>query len=268
MGAFRDHVELRYPAIAERANTILDWSDTDTPDNPKRNKNYPPFQYSFNSFGFRCDEFDLSSELPIIFLGCSITEGVGIPAEARWSQQLLNKIRLVTGKKIPYWNLSLGGRGLLSQLDLLHAFTLEFGQPAHVFIHTPPFSRLEYVFQTGAIKTWTMHGAGDQIDLLGDEFFQLLQFERGLNYADMFAKSSDVTMVMWGEGANELQALNRCQNINVLHFQFGWCLPTSKNSIHTSSDNYARDGIHPGAAFNSSLGRFFWDSVKDRFQCV
>ena len=253
MGAFRDHVELRYPAIAERAFVVRDWSDTDMEDNPKRDKNYHPFTYTFNSYGFRCDEFNEPSELPVVFLGCSITEGVGIRAESRWSRQLLSKIEITTGKKIPYWNLSLGGRGLLSQLDLLHAFTLEFGQPAHVFAYVPPFSRLEYAFETDAMRTWTVHSTPDDSDLLADSNYRLLQYERALNYADTYAKNCNFTLVMWGEADDEKRALARCQALNNFSITPGW------------HDEKARDGIHPGDIYHFYLYRYFWDNCQGRF---
>lgn len=70
------------------SNKTVEWFSTDTQDNYKTNlqSNHKQleqfnwidnkFTYKFNSQGFRCDEFKQDS---IIFLGCSITQGIGMP---------------------------------------------------------------------------------------------------------------------------------------------------------------------------------------------
>lgn len=48
--------------------------------------------YTFNSHGFRCDDFEKDCE--ILYAGCSFTEGIGIPLEHTWSfmfNQLVSK---------------------------------------------------------------------------------------------------------------------------------------------------------------------------------
>lgn len=75
------------------------------------NKNKPTgwtadsFSYKYNSHGFRSREFDVNHSKPVILgFGCSFTNGVGIPFEDTWLEQLGNKFTEYT----PY-NAGLGG---------------------------------------------------------------------------------------------------------------------------------------------------------------
>ena len=49
-------------------------------------------EYKFNSHGFRCNEF--TKEDSIIFLGCSITQGVGVSNDETFAHTVANKLNL------------------------------------------------------------------------------------------------------------------------------------------------------------------------------
>ena len=57
--------------------------------------------YSYNSHGFRDDEFN--NEPAVLTLGCSFTEGVGVIRNATWPRQLSDMM----GMRV--WNLGVGG---------------------------------------------------------------------------------------------------------------------------------------------------------------
>jgi len=59
------------------------------------------FTYKFNSHGFRCNEF--TNDPSIVFLGCSITAGIGIPLEATWASLVSAELNLAC------YNLGIGG---------------------------------------------------------------------------------------------------------------------------------------------------------------
>lgn len=118
------------PFIMIRANKSIEWLAPDTLENYKSISSkftnlysQHDIEYKFNSHGFRCDEFDLPSELPIVFLGCSFTEGIGVRQNETWSHLLLEKIKQKTNKNIPYWNLSLASTGIDTQARNLYFLT-------------------------------------------------------------------------------------------------------------------------------------------------
>lgn len=67
------------------------WEENNDPKNPKWNRQLAEnnwldksaVSYTYNSEGFRADEFDGGDG--IVFLGCSHTEGTGIPYEKTWA---------------------------------------------------------------------------------------------------------------------------------------------------------------------------------------
>lgn len=103
------------------------------------------FEYYFNSYGYRCDEFSESAELPLLFLGCSNTLGLGLPIENVWAHILCNKIREKTGKKIPYWNLSKNGSSIDLQFLLLEKYIDQL-KPKFIFFLLPPIYRRMFYF--------------------------------------------------------------------------------------------------------------------------
>lgn len=64
------------------------------------------FNYSRNSYGHRSKEFtDLDSSNYILCAGCSVTEGIGLPVEHRYSDVLANLL------ECDVYNLGIGGTG-------------------------------------------------------------------------------------------------------------------------------------------------------------
>jgi len=94
------------------------------------------FNYSFNSEGFRCDEF--SSDPTVMFLGCSFTVGIGMPIEQTWSSLVAKSLDLKSA------NLGQGG----GSNDT--AFRLGFHwipkiKPKLVVLLVPPYHRFEII---------------------------------------------------------------------------------------------------------------------------
>lgn len=97
------------------------------------------FTYSYNSHGFRCKEFD---DTPCyIALGCSHTEGVGLPEDQTWPSQLSAKL------DYPVVNLGVGGSSFDTVVRLLDYY-IDKLHIKGVFILEPPAHRFEFFEQT------------------------------------------------------------------------------------------------------------------------
>jgi hypothetical protein len=132
------------------ANKELVWSGSDNLSNYKENiqnaearkylneqgwlHNDAAILYRYNQQGFRSDNFDLSPSY--IALGCSFTEGVGLPIEQTWPFLLSKKI----SKNI--WNLGVSSAGLDSCFRLLDYYITELNILG-VFLLIPHASRFE-----------------------------------------------------------------------------------------------------------------------------
>lgn len=95
------------------ANTEIPWVTSDTERLYKENlktrrsdlENYGwidrSFSYKFNEHGFRSDSFTMKDGA--MFLGCSLTMGIGIPWESTWPYLVSQRLGLAC------WNLGQGG---------------------------------------------------------------------------------------------------------------------------------------------------------------
>ena len=91
-------------------------------------------KYTFNSHGFRCDEF--TSDDSIMFLGCSHTLGVGLPIEDTWAYQVAKNLNLK--------NVNLGQGGSSSDTAYrLASYYIEQLKPKIVVIRPPDPARFE-----------------------------------------------------------------------------------------------------------------------------
>jgi hypothetical protein len=97
-----------------------------------------PIQYKLNNYGFRTpDDFNNYDE-GNVFLGCSHTFGVGHHLENTWSYKLNQTI----GGK--FWNLGIGGSGVMTHFRLLLGFYKEL-KIKNIFHFAPKYPRYEFI---------------------------------------------------------------------------------------------------------------------------
>lgn len=133
----------------DERSKVLNWNGTDTRELFQKNYADPGqkekleslgwlepncISYKFNSFGFRDEEFD--SRPCGIAIGCSHTQGVGLPESAAWPRVLSNLV----GTHI--WNLGVGGSSIDTAFRLLDRW-LPILMPKFVVLCIPPESRIE-----------------------------------------------------------------------------------------------------------------------------
>jgi len=95
---------------------------------PKKEADSIEIDYNFNSFGYRCNEFDNQE---ILTLGCSQTEGHGLPLELTWPYILSKKMNK------DYISLAKGGDGAQAQITKAFQFFKEFYHPKYIFAVFP-----------------------------------------------------------------------------------------------------------------------------------
>lgn len=102
--------------LLSQANKTLKWSGPDNEETFKKvihskAKTYSveAFSYTRNSKGFRSAEFDNNDPIKILYAGCSLTEGVGLPIEHTWQAFINERISSEIGKPIKMYNIGVGG---------------------------------------------------------------------------------------------------------------------------------------------------------------
>jgi len=253
-----------YSNLKHRANTTELWAPTDIEENYKifhRDRKSPnpykpgDFTYSYNNHGLRCDNFDLPSDINIVFLGCSVTEGIGLPIEDTWSYQLLSKIRQKTNKNIPYWNLAIGGTGIDTQSSLLHWFG-KINKIDYVFSLIPSLSRREYLFNHDHIQYWNIYLKNHiPIDeLFSDDNYQYYQTYRSLTIIESIVSNRATMYCTSWDLSNATDILHKKELSSLNYF------PSVIQNIE-----HARDGCHPGPTYHKNLANEFWTRTEHLF---
>jgi hypothetical protein len=114
-------------------------------------------EYKLNSQGYRCNEFNNQK---ILTLGCSNTEGHGLPVELTWPYLISEKINK------DYINLAKGGEGMQSQIIKAFQFFKEFYHPEYIFA-VFPITRLEVPLINFTVKNQSNYKIGDSRGRIG-----------------------------------------------------------------------------------------------------
>lgn len=137
---------------ARCAGQTLDWMPTDTKerfeDLMNHNSHREYFQakgwdkpgaitYKINKYGFRCCEFELGRK-SIVALGCSYTQGIGLPVETIWPELVGKELGL------DVYNLSWGGTSA-DTCFMMAKFWLPILRPSLVVMAAPPKNRFDVI---------------------------------------------------------------------------------------------------------------------------
>lgn len=94
--------------------------------------------YTFNNYGFRSDEFTDGVHDSIVFLGCSLTMGIGMRLEETWAYRVASSLGLRR------YSLGIGGGGPDMCFRLAHHWIPKL-RPKYVMMLTPYSARTEIV---------------------------------------------------------------------------------------------------------------------------
>ena len=144
------------------AGQTLDWMPTDTKerfaDLMEETQHQEYFQskgwdrpgaitYKINKYGFRCVEFELNSN-NIVSLGCSYTQGIGLPVETLWPELVGKQLGL------DVYNLAWGGTSA-DTCFMLAQFWLPILRPSLVVMAAPPKNRFDIIRAAGEPEIYT-----------------------------------------------------------------------------------------------------------------
>lgn len=248
---------------------LLNWWATDNEENyqlirPDGTKNYSKaaFNYKFNSDGFRGDEFTDNSDLPIMFLGCSLTEGVGLPLDEVWPLLILDKIKRLPehkNKKIPLWNLGRAGSGIDTAARALYGYAPKL-HPKYIFCFTPFYSRREFCFEDNRVVSWSpnsKNGLPFLDRIFSDDNFSSYQLFRSLMILSLTAEKHDAKIIAFTPFPN-----SSSEQIRKVYAQF----PNIRYyELRHYDVDYARDSLHRGPLWHSMIADQLWHKVEHLF---
>ena len=195
--------------------------------------------YHRNSLGHRCKDLETLNDDFILFIGCSLTEGVGVALEDTFTYKLAQDLEL------DYYNLGLAGSGtdLLSE-NLSMWFTNIKKMPKLVVIQWPAPNRHYQQFDDGL----TPVGAWIDVrnDVVSDEVKQATKYD--------FVNDEIISNFVNACDAGYFEHFSKVLRTTTLNFLD--CLGV-KYIEFTDEDfpklDVGRDLIHPGTQSNDKL---------------
>jgi len=246
----------------------------------ERSKTY---SYKYNNDGFRCDEFTTTSELPVLFLGCSHTSGVGLELQDVWASKLLEKIKDHTGKKIPYWNLASPGSSIDRQAAVLEKYIHKLN-PKLIFFLIPSIFRRRIALGDRVLDYrptgMSVNDFGQRLILdleraqsvLLDENYAAYESYKSLRAIDTLAKLKKSKIYYHiGIENQENNWVERCQNDssqqpnwNIVKTICDRLSSFNNLNVYFKCQDEARDGSHLGKISHSEFAKNIFEKIKDQ----
>lgn len=251
------------PAIAD---TTYTWYPSDTEKNyeqfPNQIYTRDSFDYTFNSLGYRSEE--IVSHLPnIVYIGCSLTMGVGLPLEDSWAWRFHKAMEEKVKHRINYLNFSHGGKSV-DYCSRVAAMLTRHCQPTSVIFNLPHGSRQEIIVKS------QMHdvliGIGNPViaeremetytKTLGDKqcVYNVL---RSLIEIDAHLKDVPWLWSCWG--MSKADEFKDFQSLGGQHF-----MSNRYSAFKDGGCDLARDNRHPGKESNKRMAELLFDEISER----
>lgn len=221
----------------------------------------PKTFYKFNNYGTRSD--DLTSRHDgkhILFSGCSVTAGEGMPLDLVWSKMLYEKIS-IDEKTSGYFNIAQPGGTIVGICNQVLTYIGTFGNPDIIFLNLPDLDREDRYLRSGSesVDECTMEATG--LQMFGKyQYLAKMCRQRGIKlvtftWDDMSVKS-EVT-----DFRKDFDDFYQ-YDMGTMHlhmYEFA-----SKNRDHKLKDyfEYALDGSHPGVAMHDFYAKFAYDIYR------
>ncbi len=224
-----------HPGVPSAGHT-LEWMPTDTKERFEDLINRSPhreyFQskgwdqpgaitYKINQYGFRCREFELGSK-SLVALGCSYTQGIGLPVETLWPELVGKALSL------DVYNLAWGGTSA-DTCFMLARYWLPVLRPQLVVMAAPPVDRIDVVRGSGPPLVQTIMGNTTEGEFGNDPYLK-----------HWFANDRNAEL---NNIKNKLAVQALCNNLGIA------CLTYDAHEYFARSREeveYARDHMHAG----------------------
>jgi hypothetical protein len=227
------------------------------------------FDYRYNEHGFRCDSFDIKSEFPILFLGCSMTSGDGLPLEDTWAYKIYQKIQIKKNINIPFWSLAVSGSSIdLQSLYLLSA--IDIIKPKFIFFLLPPITRRYFYLNTKGVMYNPVTKYMFSPDILTDNEHHIIQKAQGLLTDDDYTVFESLKSLMTIDSICERYQTkilySHWESISLSHTNFFNEVNTFKNFTQLSRTfnkiDLARDGSHFGPKSHDEFVNYIWPQIE------
>lgn len=184
------------------------------------------FTYRFNSHGFRADEF--SNDPSIMFLGCSMTMGVGMELENTWAHMVARDLGLKNH------NLGIGGSSNDGCFRMFAHWYLRY--PPKIVVHySPPLERMEVLDVNGRINQFLPWHPRPRLELYN--MWMSFHMNPKLNYQ----KNSLAIEKLCADAGIRYIALHHHQSFLI------------EEGFEYDENDWGRDLLHPGVMWHRNM---------------
>lgn len=217
--------------------------------------------YTLNSYGLRSDEFKKKhSGTHILFAGCSVTFGEGLPLDKTWSKKLYDKISSYENTS-GYFNVAVAGSTPIECIYQIQNYIDKFGKPNIIFFNIPDFERenkislKERKLSDSDEEELTLKMIHGTYDIFRRYCLQnnIKLFSFSWDHPDATFWSYPFDLISGFDDFYQYDTDDRAKHI----FQYG-----NDNQEERDSGLYhvAFDGEHPGSAPNDFYAKFMYDN--------
>ena len=189
--------------------------------------------YTFNRDGFRSEEFTYEPNDSVLFLGCSLTAGIGVDLESSWAYRVASSLGLRR------YNLGIGAGSADTCFRLAHHW-IPLLRPKYVMMLTPSDTRKEVLAGNEIINCMA------NMTYLPDE-----KIKDFYNYWLMHPANA------------EMNQLKNVMGVQTICNSIGVPLVEIHSNILASSRmaTAGRDLMHPGREWNEKVATRFLDKI-------
>jgi predicted O-methyltransferase YrrM/lysophospholipase L1-like esterase len=254
------------------------WHLTDTSSNLAKARKAKPsqmiydeksFTYKFNDHGYRCDDFKLADEtnFKILFVGDSLTDGVGLPLDEVWARKMWRKINQTYGLNSPYWNLAQGGRSLDYIVRILD-IAMQPLRPNLVLILTPDPFRQEWFGINDEAPCHTGPWLGEELSFLQDVYQEShigYCYVKNLILLDLLMYKYKIE---WFWGTWSLKPCRYQDSIPAEILARQWSIKFPSISELPTKAALARDGMHFGPATHTEFAEALFKELSPKLNTL
>lgn len=246
--------------LSIRSKTLY-WSGSDSIKNYKKENN--PYSktditYVYNRYGFRSDEF-CSSNYRLLFLGCSHTEGIGLPLEETFAYKVYSTVKNKIGKDFPFWNLGLGGNGMDAITRAYYNFH-DLLKP-QVVVAVLPTYRIEFFVNNAwntILPNYDPRNILEKNPYLSDLSVMIYNTQKNFALLDLLMEKHK-TLLLWDTWDKVIiPKIDTSKLSNFSNSINSW------NKMEKKYKSKARDGLHCGKDFHNDYARTIVDMYGEK----
>lgn len=196
----------------------------------------------------------------MLFGGCSVTFGEGLPHMSNWSGKLYNKISK-TVKTSGYFNISYLGGSTDLIIANIYKYIITYGKPDIIFIHAPDRSR-HISYSDGMYRN--AHGNHhESIELanLWNTYNTILAFE-------MYCAATNIKLIWtcWSDKDIKFYKATKMFNDFLPKDKIEYVLAaTNTDEKNNKYYDLARDMGHPGLRYSDGLANLYYEELLRRW---